>query len=98
MIDEAYLNGYKVNPIDCTCVDMEPCKEYEVEFGIDSRVTGYDYYAHEEQTEIYSKNMLFWSKHKRNTGSVDFMVVDADVQAKYVYVSSQMSRLQHTIL
>ena len=96
--DEEYLNGYKVNPIDYVCIDMELRKEYEDEFGISSRVTGYDYYTHEEQIETYSKNMLFWIKHKPNIGSDNFMEIDSDVQAKYCYVSSQMSRLQRKIL
>ena len=60
--DEEYLNGYKVNPIGYICIDMELRKEYEDEFGIDSHVTGYDYYTHEEQIQTYSKKMLFCIK------------------------------------
>ena len=67
--DEEYLNGYEVNPIDYMCIDRELRKEYEDEFGIDTKDTGYDYYTHEEQIERYAKNMLFWIKHRPNIGS-----------------------------
>ena len=42
--------------------------------------------------------MLFWIKHKPNIGSDKFMEIDSDIQATYVHVSSQMSRLQRKIL
>ena len=51
VIDEEYLNGYKVNPIDYICIDMELRKVYEDEFGICSNDTDYDYYTHDEQIE-----------------------------------------------
>ena len=98
VIDGECCNGYKVNPIDYICIDMELRKVYEDEFGIGSNDTGYDHYTHEKQFEIYYKNLLFWLKHKPNIGSVDFMEIDPGVQAKYFYVSSQMSRLRHKIL
>ena len=79
-------------------LDKELRKEYEDEFGIDSNDTGYDYYTHEQQIEIYSKNMLFWIKHKPNIGSDNFMEIDSDVQAKLIYVTSQMSQLECNIL
>ena len=60
-------NGIK--PFHYFRIDRELRKEYEEEFEIDSHDTGYDYYTHEEQIEIYSKNMLFWIKHKPNIGS-----------------------------
>ena len=94
----AYLNGFKVNPIDYIMLDKEPRKEYEDEFGIDSNDTGYDYYTHEEQIERYSKNMLFWIKHKPNIGSGNLWRMDSDIQAKLIYVTSHMSQLQRKIL
>ena len=45
------------------CIDRELRKEYENEFGLDTKDTGYSYYTHEEQIERYAKNMLFWIKH-----------------------------------
>ena len=79
-------------------LDKELRDEYEKEFGIDSHVTGYDYYTHEEQIERYYKNRLFWIKHKPNIGSDNFMEIDSDVQAKLIYVTSHMSQLQRKIL
>ena len=93
--DEEYLNGYEVNPFEYMCIDRELRKEYEDEFGLDTKDTGYSYYTHEEQIERYAKNMLFWYKHRPK---IDFEEIDSDVQAKLFYVSSQMSRLQHKIL
>ena len=46
------------------CIDRELRKEYEDEFGLDTKDTGYRYYTHEEQIERYAKNILFWDKHK----------------------------------
>ena len=40
--------------------------------------------------------MLFWIKHTPTNGFEGEF--DSDFQAKYCYVSSQMSRLQHKIL
>ena len=97
-LHNAYLNGFKVNPIDYIMLDKELRKEYEDEFGIDSNDTGYDYYTHEQQIEIYSKNMLFWIKHKPNIGSDNFMEIDSDVQANLSYVTSHMSQLERKIL
>ena len=57
--DEEYLNGYEVNPFEYMCIDRELRKEYEDEFGLDTKYTGYSYYTHEEQIEIYAKNMFF---------------------------------------
>ena len=45
--DAEYLNGYKVNPIDYICIDRELRKEYEDEFGLDTKDTGYRFYTHE---------------------------------------------------
>ena len=62
-LHNAYINNhFKVNPIEHIMIDKELRDEYEDEFGIDSNDTGYDYYTHEQQIEIYSKNMLFWIK------------------------------------
>ena len=95
VIDEEYPNGYEVNPIDYICIDRELRKEYEDEFGLDTKDTGYSYYTHEEQIERYAKNMLFWIKHRP---TIDLDEIDSDVQAILFYVSSHMSRLQHKIL
>ena len=97
-LHNAYPNGFKVNPIDYIMLDKELRKEYEDEFGIDSNDTGYDYYTHEQQLEMYYKNMLFWIKHKPNIGHDSFMEIDSDVQAKLFYVTSQMSQLERKIL
>ena len=75
-------------------LDKELRDEYEQEFGIDSHVTGYDHYTHEEQIATYYKNMLFWIKHKPTIGSDNFMEIDSYVQAKLIYVTSHMSQLQ----
>ena len=93
--DEEYLNGYEVNPFEYMCIDRELRKEYEDEFGLDTKDTGYSYCTHEEQIERYAKNMLSWSKHRPN---IDVEKIDSDVQAKIFYVSSQISRLQRKIL
>ena len=61
---EDYLKGYEVNPFEYMCIDRELRKEYEDEFSLDTKGTGYSYNTHEEQIEIYSKNRLFWIKHK----------------------------------
>ena len=45
--DEEYLIGYEVNPIDYVCIDRELRKEYEDEFGLDTKDTGYSYCTHE---------------------------------------------------
>ena len=45
--DEEYLNGYEVNPFEYMCIDRELRKEYEDEFGLDTKDTGYSYYTHE---------------------------------------------------
>ena len=45
--DGGYLNGYEVNPNDYICTDRELRKEYEDEFGLDTKDTGYSYYTHE---------------------------------------------------
>ena len=45
--DEEYLNGYEVNPFEYMCIDREHRKEYEDEFGLDTKDTGYIYYTHE---------------------------------------------------
>ena len=42
--------------------------------------------------------MLFGIKHKPNIGSENFMEIDSDVQAKLIYVTSQMSQLERKIL
>ena len=44
---EEYLNGYEVNPFKYMCIDMELRKEYEDEFGLDTKDTSYSYYTHE---------------------------------------------------
>ena len=93
--DEDYLKGYEVNPFEYMCIDSELRKEYENEFGLDTKDTGYIYYTHEEQVERYAKNMLFWINHRPN---IDYEEIDSDVQAILFYVSSQMTRLQHKIL
>ena len=93
--DEEYLDGYEVNPIDYICIDMELRKEYEDEFGLDTKDIGFSYYTHEEQIEIYAKNILFWNKHRP---TIDLDDIDPDTQAILFYVSSQMTRLQHKIL
>ena len=93
--DEDYLKGYEVNPFEYMCIDREHRKEYENEFGLDTKDTGYSYYTHEEQIERYAKNILFWISHKPN---YDYEDIDSDVQATLFYVSSQMTRLQHKIL
>ena len=54
--------------------------------------------THEEQIGRYSKNMLFWIKHKPNIGSNTLWRMDSDVQAKLIYVTSHMSQLQRKIL
>ena len=95
VIDEEYLNGYEVNPIDYICIDRELRKAYEDEFGLDTKDTGDSYYTHEEQIERYAKNILFWIKHRP---TIDLDEIDSDVQAILLYVSSQMTRLQHKIL
>ena len=59
-LHNARLNGYKVSPIDYIMLDKELRDEYAKEFGIDTNDAGYDYYTHEEQIEIFAKNMLFW--------------------------------------
>ena len=94
--DEEYLNGYEVHPFEYMCIDRELRKEYEDEFGLDTKYTGYSYYTHEEQIERYAKNMLFWDKHRPK--DIMSREIDSDVQAKLFYVSSQMTRLQHKIL
>ena len=45
--DEDYLKGYEVNPFEYMCIDREHRKEYEDEFGLDTKDTGYSYYTHE---------------------------------------------------
>ena len=94
--DEEYLNGYEVNPFEYMCIDRELRKEYEDEFGLDTKDTGYSYYTHEEQIERYAKNILFWDKHRPK--EIMSREIASDVQAKSFYVSSQMTRLQHKIL
>ena len=93
--DEDYLKGYEVNPFEYMCIDREHRKEYEDEFGSDTKDTGYSYYTHEEQIERYAKNILFLDQHRP---TIDLDDIDSDVQAKLFYVSSQMTRLQHKIL
>ena len=95
--DEEYLNGYEVNPFEYMCIDMELRKEYEDEFGLDTKDTGYSYYTHGEQIERYAKNMLFWMKHTPNIGSNNLWRMDSDVQAKSIYVTSHMSQLRRKI-
>ena len=97
-LHEARLNGYCVNPIDYIMLDKELRNEYEKEFGLDSNDTGYDYYTHEEQIEIYAKNMLFWMKHTPNIGTNNLWRMDSDVQAKLIYVTNHMSQLRRKIL
>ena len=97
-LHEARLNGYCVNPIDYIMLDKELRNEYEKEFGLDSNDTGYDYYTHEEQIEIYAKNMLFCMKHTPNIGTNNLWVMDSDVQAKLIYVTNHMSQLRRKIL
>ena len=92
---EEYLNGYEVNPCEYMCIDREHRKEYEDEFGLDTKDTGYSYYTHEEQIERYAKNILFWNKHRP---TIDLDDIDPDTQAILFYVSSQMTRLQHKLL
>ena len=94
--DEEYPNGYEVNAFECMCIDRELGKEYEYEFGLYTKDTGYSYYTHEEQIERYAKNMLFWDTHRPN--KLMSREIDPDVQANIFYVSSQMTRLQHKIL
>ena len=45
--DEDYLKGYEANPFEYMCIDSELRKEYENEFGLDTKYTGYSYYTHE---------------------------------------------------
>ena len=77
------------------CIDRELRKEYEDEFGLDTKDIGYSYYTHEEQIERYAKNILFWNKHRP---AIDLDDIDPDTQAILFYVSSQMTRLQHKLL
>ena len=94
-LHNAYINDhFRVNPIDHIMIDKELRDEYEKEFGLDSNDPGYDYYTHEEQIEIYAKNMLFWIKHTPNIGSNNLWRMDSDVQAKIIYVTSHMSQLR----
>ena len=93
--DEEYLNGYEISPFEYMCIARELRKEYEDEFGLDTKYTGFSYYTHEEQIEIYAKNMLSYDKHRPK---IDVEKIDSDVPAKIFYVSSQISRLQRKIL
>ena len=77
------------------CIDRELRKEYEDEFGLDTKDTGYSYYTHEEQIERYAKNMLFRDKH---TPKIDVEKIDSDVQAKLFHVSNQIPLLLRKIL
>ena len=97
VIDEEYLNGYEVNPIDYICIDRELRKAYEDEFGLDTKDTGDSYYTHEEQIERYAKNMLFWIKHTPNIGSNNLWRMNSYVQAKLIYVTSHMSQVRRKI-
>ena len=78
------------------CIDRELRKEYEDEFGLDTKDTDQSYYTHEEQIGRYAKNMLFWDKHRPK--EIMSREIGSDVQANSFYVSSQMTRLQHKIL
>ena len=97
-LHNAYINDhFRVNPIDQIMIDKELRDEYEKELGLDSNDPGYDCYTHEEQIEIFAKNMLFWMKHTPNIGSNHIWRMDSDVQAKLIYVTSHMSQLRRKI-
>ena len=79
-------------------VDQELQCEYKIEFGIDPcDPQTYRYFTHEEQTERYAKNMLFWIKHKPNIEFDDFMKTDTKTIANVFYVSNKTLELQRKI-
>ena len=98
MVAQEHGGANEINPFYYFLIDRELRKEYEEEFGIDSRDTSNDYYTHEEQIEIYAKNILFCIKHKPDIDFDNFMETDPRTTAKLFYVSNYASQLQRKIL